>query len=80
MNNEQRDMMLREIYGRTEILNDLKRAVFGGEGEPGLLKEVHVMKAEHAICENLRAARYSFYIALLTGPITAIFTYWLMKK
>jgi len=79
MNNEQRDMMIIEIHGRTEILNDLKKAVFGGEGEPGLVKEFHILKTEHTICNNSRAVRYSFYIALLTGPVTAVLTYWLMK-
>jgi len=78
MNNEQRDIMIREIHGRTEILNDLKKAVFGN-GQPGLLKEFQILKTEHNICNNSRAVRYSFYIALLTGPITAVITYWLMK-
>jgi len=78
MDNKTRDDMILQIYSRTEILDDLKKAVFGN-GQPGLLKEFQKLKTEHTICNNSRAARYSFYIAVLTGPLTAIFTWWLMK-
>ena len=82
MTNDERDKMIMEMHGDIKTLlksdEDVRRTLYGN-GKPEICNDVQILQTNQENCRRSRAANYALFIALLTGPISALLTYWLTK-